>query len=209
MKNDVFRRTALTLILATLPVAGAAQDDSLYPAPDDPNAAHLRLYAPDAPQVRIAGESASTGDVGLTDYLDVSPGTIALLAGDASADITVEANTHYTYFPTEDRLLTDERQDSPSQAGLTVYNLSQETAFDLYVPEADAVAIADVPPGESRTVALRAPLTLAFSLRQDGETIAKLDEVRLRRGTGTSVLILPGDDQVALRAEVVTDTYAD
>ncbi len=101
---------------------------------------------------------------------------------------------------------TDAITDSPAQADLIFYNMSDLPAVDVFVPSADAVALAGVAPGQGAGVALRAPLTLDFEFRVGNETKATLGGVEMLRATGTTILLEGGPD--AYEAHVESNTYA-
>lgn len=200
MKRFAFPLSAL---LAAAPAF--AQDDSLYPDPTAPDASFLRVLAPEGSSVRIDGAEAEAGDAGLTAYTEIAPGTVGLTVGGESHEIEADANAHYTWLAGEARLIADSPSDSPAQAGLTAYNLTDIENVELYVPKAEAVALSGLAPGDSATVALKAPLTLDFTVRADSEVLATLEGVELRRGTGTSVILTPAEG--GPEAAAVSDTY--
>ena len=194
---------ALFALLAATPLA--AQDGGLYPDPASPDASFLRVIAPKSESATIDGQKVSISEAGVSPYVEVSPGTVSLSAGEMEAEVEVGANTHYTR--AGDRLIEDAMRDSPAQADLLLYNLTDMESFDLYAVEAETAALSDIAPGDHDGVGLKAPLTLTFDIRQDGETLAALEPVDLRRGTATTVILsgMP-DDLVATAA---TSTYAE
>ncbi|OWY18770.1 hypothetical protein B6V73_03025 [Thioclava sp. JM3] len=184
-------------LLLSLPVAlltalpAAAQDEGLYPEPSSPDASFLRVIAPDADSVSIDGTRLETSDAGLTPYVEVSPGDVDLTVGDEERSVEVGASTHYTILSSvkDEPMIKDDITESPAQADLLLYNLSDMKTFDLYATEAKTAALSDVAPGTEGAVGLKAPLTLTFELRQDGETLSSLDPLELRRGTATTVIV--------------------
>jgi alginate O-acetyltransferase complex protein AlgF len=199
-----------TLLIATCLTAPAmAQDGGLYPEPSSPDASFLRVLDADGGGARIGTTDVETNEAGFTPYVEVQPGSIDLdIANDAS-EVEVGANTHYTVIADgeETTLIEDAVEDSPAQADLLVYNLGDLETFDLYAVEAETAAMSDVAPGGHAGVALKAPLTLTFELRQDGETLASLDPVTLERGTGSTVVVTGDADGSELHA--ATSTYSD
>ncbi|MGR3363862.1 MAG: alginate O-acetyltransferase AlgF [Maritimibacter harenae] len=199
------------LLLGTCIAATPAlsQDDGLYPEPSSPDASFLRVLDAEAGSAMIDGTNVETNDAGFTPYVEVAPGTVDLDIGETDTEFEVGANTHYTVISDEGEpvLIEDAVEDSPAQADLLVYNLGDLEAYDVYAVEAETAALSDVAPGAHDGVALKAPLTLTFELRQDGETLASLDPITLERGTGSS-LVVKGDGE---EAELVaaTSTYSD
>lgn len=188
-----------------LPAMAFAQDSGLYPDPSSPDASFLRVIS-DAETIEIGGDDVEPGAAGATPYVEVAPGEVEIDVGDASETVTVGANTHYTYVAgSEPELIEDQVADSPKQADLVVYNLTDMDGLAIYAVEAETDAIADISAGQHAGVGLKAPLTLTFEVRQDGETLASLDPVDLRRGTATTVILREGDD--GLTAETLTSSY--
>ena len=194
--------------LAALAGSAAAQDDALYPAPSAPDASFLRVYVPGDQTVAVGGTTLQPGENGLTPYVEIAPGEVVVTVGGQDSTVEAGPNQHYSWIATESegRLLTDAVTDSPAQADLIFYNLSDLPAEDVDVPSADAVALAGVAPGQGAGVALRAPLTLDFEFRAGDETKATLAGVEMLRATGTTILLEGGPD--AYEAHVESNTYA-
>jgi len=201
------RTLLLSLPVALLPALPAmAQDEGLYPDPSSPDASFLRVIAPEANNVTVDGTVLDPTDAGLTPYAEVSPGEVTISVGDEETTVEVGASTHYTVLSSAEAqpLIEDGVTESPAQADLLLYNLGEMESFDLYATEAETAALSDVAPNGHDAVGLKAPLTLTFELRQDGETLASLDPVDLRRGTATTVIVT--DDGGLVAAD---STYAD
>ena len=196
----MIRRTFLAAVAA---VAGSAmpalaQDGGLYPAPSAPDASYLRLIEPGLDSAVIDGHDVTVSDKGITPYVEISPGKISLTAGEGSVDVEAGANTHYSY--ADGHLIKDMVKNSPAQADLLLYNLTDMETFDLYVVEADTAALSDVAPGGHAGVGLKAPLTLTFEIHKDGKTLAALDPVNLRRGTAVTIVMSGGADDLSTTA---------
>ncbi|TNC50854.1 hypothetical protein FHG66_07750 [Rubellimicrobium rubrum] len=204
------RRTSLVLAvgIAALASASSAQDDALYPDASAPDASFLRVYVPADQSVAVDGTTLQPGENGLTPYVEIAPGDVVVTVDGQDSTIEAGPNQHYSWVAdtAEGHLLTDAITDSPAQADLVFYNLSDLPAVDVYVPSADAVALAGVAPGQGAGVALRAPLTLDFEFRVGDETKATLAEVEMLRATGTTILLTGGPD--AYEARVESNTYA-
>lgn len=189
-----FRRAGATTLLGLLALASPAlaQDDNLYPAPSSPDASFLRIVMAEPVTVRINGAAVAADAAGVTPYVEIAEGTQTLIVGDKTEELQAEPATHYTFLVAKDgtgALVPDNPSESPSQAALTLYNLTDVDATELYVPSAGTVALADIGALEGQTVALRAPLSLDVELRAAGETLAALAAVELRRGVGTSIIL--------------------
>ena len=199
-----------TLLIATCLAAPAiAQDGGLYPEPSSPDASFLRVLDADGNGARIGGTDVTINEAGFTPYVEVQPGTVELDIANVASEFEVGANTHYTVVADDEEttLIEDGVEDSPAQADLLVYNLAAFEMFDLYAVEADVAAVSDVAPGDHAGVALKAPLTLTFELRQDGETLASLEPMTLERGTGSTVVVTGGAGDAELHA--ANSTYSD
>jgi alginate O-acetyltransferase complex protein AlgF len=183
---------AALLLVSAVAGSAAAQDDSLYPAPSSPDASFLRIVMAEPVTVRINGDAVAAEASGVTPYVEIAEGDQAIMIGDITETVAAEPATHYTYVVGRDgvgALVPDTPSESPSQAALTLYNLTDLDATEVYVPSADTVALADIGALEAATVALRAPLSLDVELRAGGQTLAALPAVELRRGVGTSIIL--------------------
>lgn len=198
---------ALAALLSAAPAL--AGDEGLYPEPTAPDASFLRVVTADTPATRIDGNAARVSAAGLTPYVEVAPGKVEISVDGSDDTVKVGANTHYSYVVDGDEaaLVEDPVTESPAQADLVLYNLSDRDAFQLYAVEGDAVALKDVAPGKAAGVALKAPLTLTFELRAKGETLAALDPIDLRRGVATSIVV--EGDGTTLTAAAEDSTYAE
>lgn len=202
---NVNRMSAFALSIVLAATALSAQDDSLYPDPSSPTAAFLRIHAQSPVSLSIAGKDQSVGEAGMTAYAEVEAGDVRVGKGDSETTYQIDANTHYTVLADEEGmpLITDGVTDSPAQADLLLYNLSDMESFDLFAVEADTVALSDVAPAGHKSVGLQAPLTLTFTLRQNGETLGMLEPIELRRGTATTIVVSDGG-----KIDATTSTYA-
>ena len=71
---------------------------------------------------------------------------------------------------------------------MTVFNLSDKPAVDLFVPAASAVAVKGVAVNSSASVALKAPLTLDLEVRDGDTVLASLAAVDLQRRAGVAIV---------------------
>lgn len=200
---------AACLLMAAAAQPVAAQDEGLYPEPASPDASYIRVLAPGGGAVRIDGDDARTGDAGTTAYYEVMPGTLSITADGKTSDVEIGPSAVYTYVVNdgETKLLEDPEDEGAGDAELTLYNLTSLDTFDLYAPKADAVALKDVAPHESGSVALKAPMTLDFEIRQGDETIAEVEGVELRRGTGTAIVLTGSEGDYS--AVAARDSFGD
>ena len=70
----------------------------------------------------------------------------------------------------------------------TIDNLSDKPMIDLFVPAASAVAVPGVGVNSSASVALKAPLTLDFEVREGETVLATLAAVDLERRAGVAIV---------------------
>lgn len=193
---------AIGLVSAT---SSLAQDDGLYPEPSAPDASFLRVYAGPAKNVSIdGGQPLDPTATGLTPYTEISPGTVVIRIGPAEHAINAGASAHYTFVPSssagEGVLLTDAVTNAPGEADLLFYNFTDLGAVDLFVPKAEVLALSPVGAGLGAGVALRAPLTLGFVARSDGEIIAEAPSVAMRPRTGTSLVVKGSEGSYTMTA---------
>lgn len=192
----MLRTSPKFLTLASLLLLGAAtsafaQDDGLYDAPVDPNSAFVRVLVPSAAVAVINGTTVDNITDGLSAYVNVEPGDIAVSAGDVSGSVTATPGAYYTYawsVEGEPLVLTDQPASDPSKATVYFYNLSDLASVDLFVPAAKAKAIEAVAGDTTKSVALKAPLTLDFEVQADGKPVATVASLDLKRRGGVSII---------------------
>ena len=207
------RRSLLTTSLAfgvIAPVSPilAAGDTGLYEDVFDPQSSFIRVLAPGQAFAAVGGTRLSDFDGGLSDYVNVMPGSIALTHAGGTTDLQVAPSTHYTVLLQDGAApltLVDDLKLNPAKADVLLYNLSNRDGVDLFVPAARAVALKAVPMTGSKSVALKAPLTLDFDFRSGDETLASVAAVELKRRAGVSVVLTGANDRFA--AVAVPNTY--
>jgi alginate O-acetyltransferase complex protein AlgF len=193
----MLRSTPKLLVLASLMLLGAApqalaQDDGLYDAPVDPNSAFVRVLVPGAAVAVVNGTTVDDITEGLSAYVNVQPGDIPVSAGDVSGSIAAEPGAYYTYawsVEGEPLVLTDQPASDPSKATVYFYNLSDLASVDLFVPAAKTKAIEAVEGDTTKSVALKAPLTLDFEVQADGKPVATIASLSLKRRGGVSIIL--------------------
>ena len=191
MLRSTFIRASLSTLLLAVAAPAFAQDDGLYDAPVDPNSAFVRVLVPGAAVAVVNGTTVDDVTDGLSAYVNVAPGDIQVSAGDVTGSVTASAGAYYTYATTaagEPLLLTDQPASDPSKATVYFYNLSDKPTVDLFVPSAKAKAIEGVAGDTAKSVALKAPLTLDFEVQADGETVAQVAALELKRRGGVSIV---------------------
>jgi Alginate O-acetyl transferase AlgF len=185
------KRIILALCLTT--TAAFAQDAGLYDDIASPDASFVRVIVPPNGVAMVQTTSFDALDTGLSPYVVVEePGEVQISAGVDETTATVEAGKFYTYIVAEGgegELLTDTITRSPGQADVAFYNLSDVAAVDLYVPAAKAVAIPGVAAGAGDAVALKAPLNIAFELRDGDKVLASVAAVDLKRREGVTIVL--------------------
>ncbi len=191
---------ALASVAATL-VFGAtahADDGGLYAKPLDPNSAFVRVIAPGASSATVSSSSFSQLSDGVSPYVAVAPGDIAVTASGGQGSVKAAAGKFYSAILTEGGVVTieDDMTKNPSKATLSLYNLTEKADIDLFVPQAGADAVSDVNSGASKSVALRAPLNVDLVVREGDKDIAKLDKVEFKRLAGVTVVVTGTGDKV-------------
>lgn len=177
-------------------VAAQAQDAGLYGRAVDPNASFVRVVAFEQQTAMIGGKPVSPSQ-GVSPYVNVDPGAVSVSSGGTNATLNVEPGKYYTMTMGADgeRVFSDSVKSDPAKAQLYLYNLSDIPNVDLFVPAAKAVALKGVAAGQSKDVALKAPLSLAFEVQKDGYTVASVDAIDLKRKAGYSIVITGADGQ--------------
>jgi alginate O-acetyltransferase complex protein AlgF len=183
-----------TLVLAAMSASqvALAQDDGLYDAPVDPNSAFVRVLVPGAAMAVVNGTTVEGLTDGLSAYVNVEPGEIAVAAGDATGTVSATPGAYFTYAWTaagEPVVMQDQAANDPSKAIVYFYNLSDKATVDLFVPSAKVNAIEAIPASTGKSVALKAPLKLDIEVVAEGETIAKVAQVDLKRRGGVSIIL--------------------
>lgn len=193
MIRATFPLSALVLALGLATTSpGMAQDGGLYADVPDPNASFVRVVAADLTTAMVASTSFDAPPSGVTGYVMVpQPGEVNIMAGAAEATVTIEAGKYYSYVVGADgtgTLVAEDVNSSPAQAGVTFFNLSDLAKVDLYVPAAKAVAVAAVAANSSGSVALKAPLSLEFEVRDGDKILATLPAIDLKRRAGLAIV---------------------
>ena len=179
------------LILAASTVT--AQDASLYEDVANPNSSFVRVVDATASVAVIQAASFDRVEKGVTPYVVIDGDKeVRITSGETSATEAIQPATFYSFVVGADgtsALVVDKITRNPAQADVTFYNLSDIALANLYVPQAKAVAIEGVPPSSGGAVALKAPLTLDFEIR-DGETVvASVPAVALKRREGVAIVL--------------------
>lgn len=183
--------TTLT-IAATVAWPGLAQDGGLYEDVPDPNASFVRVVAVNLTNAVVQNTAFNDLSSGVSGYVVVNePGEISITAGVDETKVTVEAGKYYSFVVGADgtkTLVPENISSSPAQAVVTVFNLSDRPMVDLFVPAASAVAVPGVGINSSASVALKAPLTLDFEIREGDTVLASLAAVDLERRAGVAIV---------------------
>lgn len=185
--------TCSVLALIALGSTALAQDASLYEDVANPDSSFVRVVDAKSPVAMIQAVSFDSIVAGVTPYVVIDGETeVKITAGELSATETVEPATFYSFVVGADgtsALVVDKITRNPAQADVTFYNLSDIASADLYAPQAKAIAIEGVGVNEGGAVALKAPLTLDFEVR-DGETVvATVPAVDLKRREGVAIVL--------------------
>ena len=169
-----------------------AQDGGLYEDVPDPNASFVRVVGANLTNALVQNTAFNDLSSGVSGYVVVNqPGEISITAGIDETKVTVEAGKYYSFVVGADgtkSLVPENISSSPAQAVVTVFNLSDKPAVDLFVPAASAVAVKAVAVNSSASVALKAPLTLDFEVRDGDTVLASLAAVDLQRRAGVAIV---------------------
>lgn len=173
-----------------------ANDGGLYESVVDPNLSFIRVVMRNDETPTIAGKSISDADEAISPYLATDPGQIDITLGSARGQISTESGNFYTVMLQEDgstKVFEDEIGKSPAKASLFVYNLSSKPDLDLFVPKAKRNAISDIDEGVSKSVSIKAPLKLAFSVKDGDDVVAEVPQIALKRGGSVAIVIMEDD----------------
>ncbi|MEP3498965.1 MAG: alginate O-acetyltransferase AlgF, partial [Lentilitoribacter sp.] len=181
-----------------------ANDGGLYESIIDPNLSFIRVVMSNDETPTIAGKSLSDADGAISPYLATNPGDVAITLGSARGQISTESGNFYTVMLDEDgstKVFEDEIGKSPAKASLFVYNLTSKPDLDLFVPKAKRNALSDIDEGVSKSVSIKAPLKLAFSVKFGDDVLAEVPQVSLKRGGSVAIVIM--DNEQGVEAFVV------
>jgi hypothetical protein len=190
-----FLAAGLTFSCASFAIA---DDGGLYEKPLDPNSAFVRVIAPGATSASVQNSAFSQLEDGVSPYVAVAPGDVSVSSSFGKGSVQASAGKFYTVIATKDGTTTmiDDMTKNPSKATLSLYNLTEKAAIDLFVPQAGAEAVSDVDSGGSKSVALRAPLSVDLVVRDGDKDLAKLDQVEFKRLAGITIVVTGEGDNV-------------
>lgn len=180
---------ACALSLCALPVL--AQDGKLYEDPADPNASFVRIVAPGETLAVIGTDTFDNMQAGVTPYVTMAPGEVSASVAGLTGEGDIPPSSFYSFVTGTDGtlvLLQDVITNNPAMADLVFYNLSDVASVDLFVPSVEAMALDGVEQNTSRQVALKAPLTLGFEVRDGATVLAELPDIEMRRRAGVTVV---------------------
>lgn len=190
--NSPLKALPIAFVAAAITAAAAAQaqDAGLYGKVADPNASFVRIVAFDQQSATIGGKPVAPAQ-GVSPYVNVDPGSVEVSSGGKNAVVKVEPGKYYTMTiePNGERVFSDIVKNDPAKAQLYLYNLSDIPNVDLFVPAAKALALKGVATGQSKDVALKAPLSLAFEVQRDGVAVADIEPIDIKRKAGYSIVI--------------------
>ncbi|WP_309667314.1 alginate O-acetyltransferase AlgF [Tabrizicola sp.] len=188
-----FQQTVPTFILALCASAALAQDAGLYEDVANPDASFVRVVDAGTKMAMIQSASFDSVDGGVTPYVVIDGETeVQIVSGETSVTETIQPATFYSFVVGEDgssALVVDTITNNPAQADVTFYNLSDVAMADLFVPQAKTIAIKGVAVNGGGSVALKAPLTLDFEVRDGEKVLATLPAVALKRREGVAIVL--------------------
>ncbi len=183
--------TFVALMLTVVPLSAFAQDSQLYEDPADPAAAFVRIVAPGETVAVVDAHTFDDVKGGVTPYVMMSAGPVSVEVGDLASQADIPPTSFHSFVVGTDgtlHLLQDKITNSPAQADLVFYNLSDLPTVDLFVPSVDAFALEAIAQNTSRQVTLKAPLTLGFQILDGDTVLADLPDVQMRRRAGVTVV---------------------
>ncbi|OYU37472.1 MAG: hypothetical protein CFE33_20615 [Pseudorhodobacter sp. PARRP1] len=193
MKNSSLLIALCAGLCGIYATAGLAQDGGLYADVPDPSASFVRVVSAAPTNAVIDTKTFNQLDNGISGYVVVAnPGVIKLVTGVDDATVNVEAGKYYSYLVGADgtkTLVPEDITSNPAQAVISFFNLSDLPKVDLYVPAAKAVALPGVAMNSAANVALKAPLTLDFEVRDGDKVLATLPAVDLQRRGGVAIVL--------------------
>lgn len=176
-----------------------ANDGGLYQSIIDPNLSFIRVVMNNDETPTIAGKSLSDAQGAISPYLATNPGDVDITIGSAQGQINAESGIFYTVMLDEDgttKVFEDEIGKSPAKASLFVYNLSSKADLDLFVPKAKRNALSDIDEGMSKSVSIKAPLKLAFSVKDGDTVVAEVPQIALKRGGSVAIVIMENEEGI-------------
>lgn len=200
-KKTIFAVAALIVGLHSMPPA-TANDAALYDKGFDPNAAFIRIVSSGESVLRIGSKRLQKGQ-NVSPYVAVDAGRIAVDIDGQESEIEAASGKFYTVVGLSKGhviFLKDSIAISPAKSNLSFYNLTGDKSVDLFVMQAKANVISNLPSGQGKTVQLRAPLTLDFAANVDGQTEAAVSGVKLQRGGGTTLIAMRVNGAMTLKA---------
>jgi Alginate O-acetyl transferase AlgF len=211
MKNlglTVIATASVMLAVASQTTAAFAGDDGLYEKPLDPNSAFVRIVMPGSTNASIMGKQVAVQEGGVSPYYIVAPGTVAIVTGMGDFNLDATAGKFYSILPGDGKpaSVEDELNTNPAKAILSVYNLSDGSDVDVFVPMAKVEAIKDMASNAAKSVALKAPLILDLIVRSNGKDMAQIDAVEFKRLSGVSIVVTGSGD--AIKAVVLANKIA-
>jgi Alginate O-acetyl transferase AlgF len=185
-------KTLPILVLSLCAAAATAQDAGLYEDIANPDASFVRVIDVGAAMAMVQSVSFDSMETGVTPYVVIDgDADVQLTTGGTTVTETIQPATFYSFVVGEDgttAMVVDTITNSPAQADVTFYNLSDIPLADLYAPAAKAIAIKGVAALGGGSVALKAPLTLDFEVRQGDTVLATVPAVALKRREGVAIV---------------------
>lgn len=205
---NTFRSLLAVAVLSASTFSASAGDEGLYEGLPPENAGFVRWLNLDASQVSVQTTDGKI-DVpaaSLAPYAVAVSGAKTFAVGDKELPVDVEAGKFYTVVasgPLAGKVFEDEAPTDPTKSRLYFYNLTDSADVDLFVPKAKKDALSDVASGASKSVDLKAPLTIDMVARVGGEDVAQYPGVALKRRGGSS-LVLYGDNEAISAVNAVS-----
>jgi hypothetical protein len=138
-------------------------------------------------------------------YRPVAPALYVTTLGEEEQEILATAGSYLSVIlsPEGVSVLEDTEHDDPARAQLVLYNLTSVDEATLLVLPGEQTVISHVPPMGAASRGVNA-VTARLAVESEGERIADLGDVALRRGESFSVFVYPAGDRIHTRVVEAT-----
>jgi alginate O-acetyltransferase complex protein AlgF len=183
----------LSASLISLSGLALAQDtQGLYAPAPPPDSAFVRLLNTTATPLSatLGGKAATAPKAGISTYLVIPQGSVALKVGTVNVSLPVVAGKFYSAVWTGKtfKLMVDSSADDRAKALLTVYNLSKAPALDLKTADGKLSVISGVKPGASGNRAVNG-ITVDLAAFNGAKAVATFKGVALERGNAYAIVV--------------------
>lgn len=169
----------------------SAGDDGLYENLFPAESGFIRFIGTEGQVAVVNGTRVEIPTNRITDYQNVPVGLAKIHHGSARLEVEIHAQTHLSAMIMSDgslRVFEETIVAHPGKSDVLFINMSDQKDLTLFVPEAEAALFEGITTYESRAIAIRAPLSLSFQVRQGDTVLGTLAPVSLRRKEGLTIV---------------------